>query len=417
MVPDLTDKARRVGYLVSQYPAITHTFVHREIRMLRSLGFDVRVVSIRRPDRPEAKLSPEELEELRQTFHILGSPITQILRAHALTFLQRPGAYLKSLWYSLRLGGADIRFSAQHALYFLEAVVAGDYFLRSGITHVHSHFCSTVALILPALFPIRFSITIHGPDDFDEIGRFHMAEKVERAAFIAAISRFASSQIMKSSSPAHWHKIECLPLGVDTRSLPPPAPLEEANGNIFRIVSVGRLSPAKAHHILIAAIAHLVRSGRTNIALTIIGEGPLRPELENAIAREGVTANVRLAGACNYDRVLEYYKQAHAFALASFAEGVPVVLMEAMALGIPCVSTTIAGIPELIRTEIDGLLTTPADPEVFAAALVRLMDDAELRNRLALSGRQRVCERYDLARNVERLGQTFEKYFIRDNPR
>lgn len=410
MGTDLAENSGRLGYLVSQYPAVTHTFVHREIRALRKLGFDIRVVSIRRPDRPESALSPEEVEELRQTFHILGASAGETLQAHFRTFLQRPGAYLRSLWNAFRLGGSDLRISLQHVIYFAEAVVAGDYFLRSGVRHVHSHFCSTVALILSDLFPIRFSVTIHGPDDFDEIRAFHMAEKVERAAFIAAISRFASSQIMKASHPRYWNKIECLPLGVDTRALPPLDPARERNRETFRIVSVGRLAPAKAHHILIAALGRLMREGRTNIALTIIGEGPLRADLERTIASEGLGRHVQLAGACNFDRVMEYYRQADVFALASFAEGVPVVLMEAMALGIPCVTTTIAGIPELIRNEVDGLLTAPADAGLFAAALARLMDDSQLRERLAQSGRERVCERYDLSRNVERLGQTFRAY-------
>jgi glycosyltransferase involved in cell wall biosynthesis len=202
---------------------------------------------------------------------------------------------------------------------------------------------------------------------------------------------------------------------VDTASLPPLVAAGNRGDNLFRIVSVGRLSPAKAHHILIASVARLVRSGRTNIRLTIIGEGPLRSALEETILHEALSDHVLLAGACNYDRVLEYYKQSNVFALASFAEGVPVVLMEAMALGIPCVSTTIAGIPELIRTEIDGLLTRPADPDAFAAALARLIDDAELRERLAHAGRQRVCEHYDLAHNVERLGQTFRAYIAAAN--
>ena len=407
----------RLGYLVSQYPAITHTFILREIRALRRLGFDITPISIRPADRNPEAMSAEEAEEFQRTFSILASGWSTIAAANLRTFLKRPFAYLRSLFYAVSLAGGHAGKWFSYAIYFVEAVVAGERFTRAGLTLVHCHFCSTVALMMADLFPIRFSMTIHGPDEFNDVAGFRMAEKVARCAFIAAISRFAASQIMRASNPQFWSKVRFLPLGVDVASFPMRKLASGAPSSQFRILSVGRLASAKAHHMLVSAIGRLAAQGRTNIQLTIVGDGPERGSIEEMIAKEKLNGFVRLTGPCNYDRVLEYYKQTDIFALASFAEGVPVVLMEAMAMGIPCVSTTITGIPELIRNEIDGLLVPPADPDALAAAIARLMDDPQLRARIAQSARERVADRYNLPVNTERLADTFRAYLTAPHDR
>ena len=399
----------RLGYMVSRYPALNHTFIMREIHTLRALGFDVRVVSVRQPDRDPAQLSPQEAEEFGLTFSVLGSGAWRILAAHLRTLLRSPLAYVATLAYAIRLGGRDIGRAASHVLYFAEAVVAGDYLVRAGVTHFHSHFSSTPALIAARLFRLNFSLTIHGPDEFNDVAGFHMAEKVARASFVAAISNFASSQIMRATAPRDWGKIHVLPLGVDPGDFA-PAPRPERNaGEPFRILSVGRLAPAKAYHLLIAAVASLADKGR-KVELTIVGGGPERQSLEEAISQRKLDGVVRLAGPCNPDRVIDFYARADAFALASFAEGVPVVLMEAMAMEIPCVATWIAGVPELIRDGIDGLLVPPADPEALADSIEKLMEDPALGARLAASARRRVLDLYNLERNSARLGDTFVRY-------
>jgi glycosyltransferase involved in cell wall biosynthesis len=401
----------RLGYLVSQYPAVTHTFILREIRAVRALGFDVRVVSIRPQDRPTAWLSPEEAEEAGLTFCVLGSR-GRILGAHVRTLLSRPLAYLGALGYALRLGGWDPRSAASHVLYFAEAVAAGDYLNRAGIRHFHTHFASTVALFAARLFRLHFSLTVHGPDEFNDVAGFHMAEKTERATFVAAISRFAASQIMRASAPRCWAKIRVLPLGVNTREFAPalrqPGLNATAPPSPFRILSIGRLAPAKGFPVLVEAVARLLERGRA-IELTIVGAGPQRLELEELIHQRNLAAAVRLAGPINHDRIIDFYSHTDAFLMASFAEGVPVVLMEAMAMEVPCVATWVAGVPELIRDGVDGLLAPPAGPEPLAAALETLMDNPALARSLGQSGRSRVLELYDLTRNSARLGETFRR--------
>jgi glycosyltransferase involved in cell wall biosynthesis len=176
------------------------------------------------------------------------------------------------------------------------------------------------------------------------------------------------------------------------------------------VLCVGRLVPAKGQHVLLAAIAKLRASGR-NLRLRLVGDGPDRESLELAAGRFKITDAVVFEGAVNQDRIRDLYATADVFALASFAEGIPVVLMEAMAMEIPCVSTWITGIPELIRDSIDGLLVPPSDIDGLAAAIALLMDDDELRARLGEAGRRRVIEKYNLRPNVARLAEIFDARF------
>jgi colanic acid/amylovoran biosynthesis glycosyltransferase len=398
----------RLGYLVSQYPATNHTFILREIRTLRRLGFDIDVVSVRKSDRPAEVLSANEADELSRTFSVLGAGAGGVLSAHLRTLLWSPRRYLSGLANTFRLAAGDLPKSFRYLLYFAEAVTAGDYFRRRGVGHVHTHFASTVTLMMNSVFPIGYSMMIHGPDEFNDVAGFHMAEKVARSVFTNTISQFAASQTMRASDPKHWDRVLVTPLGVDPQAFAPIADRQPQTGK-FGLLTVARLAPAKAQHVLLAGVEELVRRGRTGVRLTVVGDGPSRASLEAMIADRGLDQYVKLAGSCNHDKVRDFYRNTDAFVLPSFAEGVPVVLMEAMSMQVPCVSTWIAGTPELIRDGVDGLLIPPASPGALADAVERLMDDAELRRRLGAAGRQRVSEKYNLAQNTELLAVAFRE--------
>lgn len=396
----------RLGYLVSQYPAVTHTFILREIRTLRSLGFEIDVVSIRAPDRPLEQLSPEEREEAGRTWAVLPRGAAGFLTAHLAALFSRPFRYLGGLWSAVALARLDLRAALFNLAYFAEAVVAGRYLHGRGIGHVHTHFSSNVALLAARVYPITFSATIHGPDEFNNAAGFYLGEKAAEARFLCAISRYAKSQLMRASRPEHWNKIEVSPLGVDP-SLFTPRPHRDAPAS-FEILSVGRLAVAKAQVILIEAIGELVRQGRS-VRLRVAGEGPERGALEHTITRLGLEQYVLLEGACSQARVRQLYQETDLFALASFAEGVPVVLMEAMAMEIPCVATWITGVPELIHHGIHGWLVPPSDALELAAAIAQLMDQPELRQHLGQAARLQVQQCYDLRRNTERLAEIYRR--------
>lgn len=391
----------RFAYLVSQYPAFNHTFILREIRALRQKGFLIDVISIRSCDRPVDRLTAEERDESEHTWYVKPLGIAGILSWNLRALLSAPLGYLRGLLAAIRLAGADGPRLVRYLFYFAEAAVAGKRLQQQGISHFHVHFSSTVGLLMTKIFPLTMSLTVHGPDEFNDAVGFHIAEKVAASRLVTAISHFARSQLMRFSSPAHWDRIAVSRLGVDS-SIFEPRPHRPAPDR-FEMCCVGRLAPAKAQIVLVRACARLAAAGR-RFRLRIVGEGPDRAAILSEITRLRLQDSILLTGALNQDEVRALYRECDIFALGSFAEGVPVVLMEAMAMEIPCVSTYIAGIPELIRDGVEGLLTPASDDEQLAAAIARLMDDPELRLRLGRQARLRVLADYDLGRNAARLG-------------
>jgi len=399
----------QVAYLVSEYPRISHTFILREVRRLRELGFEIHTASINHPDRPPEKLTGQEREEAAATFMVKPAGISAALSAHLAAIARRPLKYLAAMMFALRLGGTDLKKLLYGMFYFVEAVMIGEWMRAAAVRHLHVHFAtpaSTVGLIAARAYPIGLSLTVHGPDEFYDAPGYCLAEKIAGASFICCIGMYARSQLMKLSPPEQWGKLEVAPLGVFLDEFAPRA--AHAGSDRFEILCVGRLVAAKGQHILIAAVDRLVREGR-RVRLRLVGDGPDRSALQEDARRRGLDGAVVFEGSVNPDRIRPIYEAADVFALASFAEGIPVVLMEAMAMEIPCVATFITGIPELIRDGLDGLLVAPSDDAALANALRRLMDDTELRRRLAQTGRRRVVEHYNLDLNIARLGEIFRR--------
>jgi colanic acid/amylovoran biosynthesis glycosyltransferase len=395
----------RIAYLVSRYPATNHTFILREIVALRALGFDIQVIAIRGAERPDQDMTELERAERDRTVVVLPFGM-HFLSAHIATAFRNPAAYLKGLLLALKLGGSNLRSGLFHLIYFSEAVVAGHTARQAGFRHLHSHFSSTVGLIASRIFGLQFSITLHGPDEFRDTEGFAMREKVASSAFISTISQYARSQIMLASDPEDWPKIEICRLGVDPAVFQPSP--ERPEPPIFRVICVGRLAPVKAQRILIQACALLVSSG-WRLQLHLVGSGPDSASLRQFVESSGMSPNVVFEGPRNQDEVIALYRNADVFALASFGEGVPVVLMEAMAMEIPCVATWVNGIPELIRDNEEGLLVAPSDVEALSRAIERLLENRDLRRRLGRAGRQRVLRDYDLQKNTAALAEAFRK--------
>ncbi|HVN06735.1 MAG TPA: glycosyltransferase family 4 protein [Bryobacteraceae bacterium] len=388
----------RLAYLLSQYPAVNHVFMLREVRYLRRAELDVHVASIRGPDRAASAMTAAEREEAARTYYVKSTGWARIAAAHLRTALTRPAAYVRGLRCALGLGGRGV-------FYFGEAVAVGDWMRRARLRHVHTHFASTVGLIVARVFPVTLSITFHGPAEFLEPAA-RLAEKVRAALFTCTISQFGREQLMAVCDHAEWPKLEVTPLGVDPAEFA-PRPFR-SDPSPFRLISVGRLAPEKGQHVLIEAVAALVKDGR-KIELRLIGGGPDRAALERDAAARGLASRVVFEGNVNQDRLRALYRDADALALSSFAEGLPVVLMEAMAMEIPCVASTVNGVPEIITHDSDGLLAPPGDAEALAAAIARLMDDAELRRAFGERARRKIIARFDLEKNAEYLASVFRR--------
>jgi glycosyltransferase involved in cell wall biosynthesis len=382
---------------------VSHTFVLREIRGLRELGLDVHVASIRPADRAIEQMSAEEQEECRATFYIKAQGAAGVLTA---LLRVPPWRLLTAVVCAFRLARGRPRVLLRNLFYLAEAAIFCDWLKRERLTRVHMHFTTTVGLLATYLAPLKTSATIHGSAEFIDPRGFYLPEKVAAFDRVCAISDYGRTRLERISATEHHARLRVSRLGVDSRVY--SARPFRYNPARFEILCVGRLARGKGQNVLIAALDRLRREGYA-VSLRLVGDGDQRAALESLAQAHRLEDVVIFEGWQNVQRVQACYQQADLFALASEAEGIPVVLMEAMAMEIPCVATDVMGIPELIRHEVDGLLVPAPAPEAFAQTIARLLSDGELRLRLGKAGRQRVLEHYELAKNTAVLGRILQE--------
>jgi len=369
--------------------------------MLRQMGLQVKTATVRPPVDLEW-MRTEELEEYRQTYCLQRTRVGRVLLIHAKLALRHPKRYLGALWYAWRLRRQAPVSRLRLLAYFGEAGLVAAWEQREGIRHLHVHFgnpAATVALIARRLTGIPFSLTMHGPDIFDDVTINLLGEKFRQASFVRCISHFCRSQSLRLAPMAMWPKFHVVRCGVDMAQLRPIEPVAHEG---LRLLCVGRLVPAKGQHVLLEA-CRILRERGVGFHLIFIGDGPDRPSLEGMADTLSLNGSVTFRGSCGPAHVREALHEADVMVLPSFAEGIPVVLMEAMACGVPCVSTAVMGIPELVNDESNGLLAPPADAVALADRIQRLALDPGLRRALAREARATVLEYYDVRRNCRQL--------------
>ena len=394
-----------LAYLVSRYPSVSHTFILREVQCLRALGLRVEVASVNEPDRLPEHMTDGEREESLSTYGIKRHGVRGALAALAWAATTRPTALLRTLREAFGHGRGAMRLYA--LAYAVEAMMVTRWMARRGLQHLHVHFGNEAALVgvlAKTLGGVGLSLTIHGPDEFDDVPGQRLRQKVEAADRVVCISQFGRSQLMRLTVPTQWAKLQLCRLGVDPARFVPKTPASAAGP--VQLLSVGRLAPAKGQLLLLQACALLKSEGKA-FTLRLVGDGPDRSRLEQAVRHHQLADCVQFTGALNQAEVRAELAGADAFVLPSLAEGIPVVLMEAMASGVPCVTSPVNGIPELIEHGQTGLLATPGDAQALADQLRQLMSDAALRQRLAHAGRAKVERAFHLADNVARLADIF----------
>ncbi len=397
-----------MAYLVSRYPAISHTFILREIQGLRALGHRIVTASINAPDRSTEAMEAYERQEAENTFFVKAQGGLGALSALLYWCMRSPAMLYQTLRMGLGLGkGAHWFYGLAYAV---EACLVARWMQQQGAKHLHVHFGNagaTVGILVKQLNNCHLSYTIHGPDEFDDVPGQHLALKMARADDVVCISQFAKGQLMRISNPGDWAKLQVCRLGVDPAQFTYAE--RAADTTTVKLLCVGRLSSAKAQILLVQACAKLRDEG-LYFFLTLVGEGPDRARIENAIAQLQLGDRVALTGALNQAAVRAHFAGADIFALPSLAEGIPVVLMEAMSSGVPCISTPVNGIPELIQHERTGLLATPGDLESLTTQLRRLIQEPALRQSLARAARKKVLADFDLPRNVAQLSRIFTQF-------
>lgn len=393
----------RVAYLISQYPAYSHTFILREITQLREKGLDIRAISINEPDRSLEKLTGIEKAEAEQTFYVKRQGAFNTYRALWQTLISNPYGLLKGLQTAITLGGWNIKRGLYHFFYLLEAVLIGQWMHDQKLTHLHVHFATpaaSVGLLCKKVFGITFSFTVHGPDEFYDTSYYCLVEKIEAADFIICISYYARSQLMKLSPVSAWSKFKICRLGVDSNRFTPKQ--KKATDQKLHLLCVGRLTPAKGQAILLNAVAQLINQS-VPVQVCFVGMGPDLEALQAHAEELNISQYVNFAGAIDQDHILDYYQLADIFVLPSFAEGLPVVLMEAMAMAIPCVTTNITGIPELIKNEQNGLLVPASDVDAMTKAIRYLIENPQIYQQISIESRNKVLAEYDLFKNTQDL--------------
>lgn len=387
-----------IAYLTGEYPKVSHTFILREIAMLRDLGAEVLPCTVRRAPADQV-VGADQAAEAAQTFGILETVRRaphRLVLAHLKALARAPGRWVEALLLAWRTRAPGPKAALYQLFYFLEAGLLADYLRARGVVHLHNHFgnssCS-VAMLTSVISGIPYSYTMHGPAIFFEPMRWRIDEKIARARFVACISHFCRSQGMLFSDPQHWPKLRIVHCGVD------PNAYGRRPRGLFgkRVLFVGRLDPVKGAPLLIEAFARTADQ-HPDASLTVVGDGPARAAAEAQARDLGVADRVTFLGFRSQTEVAELLEEADMLVLPSFAEGVPVVLMEAMASRIPVIASLVAGIPELVTEGESGFLIPPGDVATLSARMAALMAAPARAAEMGAAGRRKVEADFDLAR-------------------
>ena len=399
----------RVAYLINQYPAISHTFVRREIEALEGLGLLVERFSMRQMD-SATMLDPLDRQENARTCALLGGGIAGLVSPVVRALGMHPESFARAELLAARTGLHSERGLLRHQAYLAEACLLIEELRARKVDHVHAHFgtnSAEVAMLAHVLGGPSYSFTVHGPEEFDKPDLISLREKIARAAFVVAVSNFGQSQLYRYCEAKHWPKVHVVRCGLDDSYIggaPTPVP------DVPRLVSVGRLCEQKGQLLLVKAAAKPRRAG-LDFELVLVGDGPLRAELEALIASERLSKHVRITGWATGAGVQREIEAARALVLPSFAEGLPVVLMEAMARGRPAISTYVAGIPELVRDGDNGWLIPAGSQDALVDAMRAALSTSATRlSEMGRSGYARVRKMHDATANARKLLGLFERY-------
>lgn len=396
----------RIAYFINQYPKVSHSFIRREIQALERQNFEVLRIALRGWD--GELVDAEDLQERERTRYVLQAGVPLLL-AVVMAALASPLRFAAALRLALRMGLRADRPWPYHLVYLAEACRILPWLKAFGARHVHAHFGTNpaeVVMLARELGGPRYSFTVHGPEEFDRPQFLGLGEKIRRSAFAVAISSFGRSQLYRWVEHAHWPKIAVVHCGLEKafhEVAPVPVPAAP------RLVCVGRLCEQKGQLLLVEAAGRLAAKGLA-FELVLAGDGEMRAEVEALIAAYGLQRQVRITGWISSEQVRGEILAARGLVLPSFAEGLPVVIMEAMALRRPVLTTYVAGIPELVVPGENGWLFPAGSVDALAATMEDFLaypvDDLA---RMGEAGYQRVLQRHSVDTEAVKLSALFRE--------
>ena len=394
----------RIAYLTSQYPATSHTFILREVAAVRARGVAVDTFSVRPPSDDELT-DPAIAAEAKTTFNILSQGLPAFAAAHFSLLATSPARYARGFLQALRHRPPGLRGLGLALAHFAEAGVLAVELRRRQVTHLHNHFANsaaTVGFLAAGMIDLPWSFMIHGISESDYPAGNTLPAKVRAARFVACASWFGRAQAMRVVEPDHWPKIQVVRCGLPVNQVTRATP--ERSGR--NVICVGRLSPEKGQSGLLDIFAS-IRQRVGDARLILVGSGPDERILRSQAERLGLGEAVQFAGRLSEADTLTAIAAADVLVVSSFMEGLPIVLMEAMALGTAVIAPRLAGIPELIEDGHNGLLFTPSNWMELEQRIERLLGDGALRARLADRARETIATDFDIARSATVLASLF----------
>lgn len=399
--------AERVAYLTNVYPKVSHTFIRREILALEAQGVEVLRFAFRGWD--EKIVDSDDLSEKARTRYTLERGVGHLIYAGMSVLLRHPTRFIVALKTAFQLSRNSIRPWYYHLLYLMHACQILLWLSKESpkVTHLHAHFGTNptdVALLIRKLGGPSFSFTVHGMNEIDDAKRLHLGRKVAEARFAISICSFTKAQLLREVDTQDWGKIKIVHCGLNKDFFVKDTPPLPRNPNFL---CVGRFSPEKAHLILLEAFSILLKKV-PQAKLTLAGDGELRSQIEEKAIDLGISQSVTITGWIAADQVRELLTQSHVLVQPSFIEGLPVVLMEAMAMRRAVISTYVAGIPELVVPKETGWLVPASDVESLCEAMLEsVMETPEKLNEMGISGQTRALARHNVETEARKLRSLF----------
>lgn len=390
----------KIAYILNTYPQPSQSFIRREIRALEAAGHDVYRLAMRKPD--VRLVDAQDRAEADKTEYVLAAGTMALLGSLLHALRRDPAAFWDALKLALRMGKVSEVGRLRHLIYLAEAAHVAERARADDLLHSHAHFgtnAATVALLSHILGGPGFSFTVHGPEEFDAPRALSLRDKIHHAAFTVAVSQFGRAQLCRWADHPDWDRIKVIHCGIEPSKFATPALMPTGPR---RLVAIGRLVEQKGQLALVAAMAH----SKSDLHLTLIGDGEMRGEIETLIARQGLTDRITLTGWVDEARISQELAQAHALVMPSFAEGLPMVVMETMAAARPVIATYIAGTPELVQPGKTGWLVPAGDVMAMAEALDTFAQTPEATlAQMGRAARTRVMDRHDITTEAAKLAQ------------
>jgi glycosyltransferase involved in cell wall biosynthesis len=398
----------KLAYFTNQYPKVSHSFIRREILALEQMGYEVERFALRSD---EAELvDPDDQNEFTKTAYILSESKVDLIKQGILSFFQQPSQFLKTLLLAVKLGFRSDRGVVRHIAYLLESCMLLKWQQEKGIQHIHAHFGTNptaVVMFSRLLGGVKYSFTVHGPEEFDKPEFISIAEKIKHSSFVVAISSYGRSQLFRWIPLEQWDKVKIVRCGLDASFL---ADNEHKEPNLsHQIVCVGRLCEQKGQLLLLDAVRSLRDSG-VDCTLILAGDGPMRAEVERRIAEFNLSDRVEITGWISSQQVKALLVESRGLVLPSFAEGLPVVIMEALALYRPVITTYVAGIPELVKNDENGWIIPAGDVDALTQSIQSLLKaDQKTLAAFGEHGHEAVNKQHNIETEAATLARFFEE--------